>query len=171
MKSWTAPGYRIANSRVEVKLVYSGFLVFTLIGLGTMIGFHVGRIGFSPEAVATFYRGGDLDGQMRFAKTFGELLELTHFHAFTMGTVYLILAHLFVATDTPVWLRWAALVGTLMAALLDLALPWLVRYGSAGFAWLSLAAWVGQWVGYGVLVLAPLIDMWRPRPPVDDDED
>ena len=171
MKSWTAPGYRIANSRTEVKFAYTGFLAFTLVGLGTMIAFHVGRIGFSVENVASFYRGGDVAGQMRFPKTYGELLEITHFHAFTMGTVYLILAHLFAATAWPAWLRSSALGLTLSAALLDLAIPWLVRFGSASFAALALVAWTAQWIGYGTIIVGTLIDRWRPRAlHFDDDE-
>src|SRR5262245_9638018 len=124
MKVFSAPGYLLANSRSEVKLVYTGFLAFAAIGLATMVILEAGRIGLSPEGIATHFRGGDYGGEMRFARTFGELVELTHFHAFIMGSVYLILAHLLVATISPAWLRWGAIVGTLAALLVDLGATW-----------------------------------------------
>ena len=80
MKVFSAPGYLIANARAEVKVVYTGFLAFTAVGLVTMLALQVGRIGFSLEGVATHYRGGDFGEEIRFARTFGELVEVTHFH-------------------------------------------------------------------------------------------
>jgi hypothetical protein len=168
MKLFSAPGYLLVNSRTEVKVVYSGFLCFAAIGLLTMVLFQWGRIGFSPEAVVSYYRGGELGEQMRFAKTFGELLELTHFHAFVMGAVYLILAHLFVATIVPPWLRWAVILGTLVATFGDLVTVWLVRYVAAGFSYLLLGCWAGEWLGYAALILVPLVQMWQAPPPEPD---
>jgi hypothetical protein len=169
MKLFSAPGYLLVNSRTEVKVIYTGFLTFALIGLTTMAIFELGRIGFSPVAVATYFRGGELGEQMRFAKTFGELLELTHFHAFIMGTVYLILGHLFVASLTPAWVRWSAIWGTLGATFGDLAAVWLVRYAGAGFAYLTLVCWIAEWVGYGMLIGVPLVQMWQSPPAEDED--
>ena len=171
MKLFSASGYLIANSRSEVKLVYTGFLAFAAIGLATMAILEAGRIGFSIEGIATHFRGGDYAGEMRFPRPFGELVELTHFHAFIMGTVYLILAHLFVATVTPAWLRWSVLVGTLAALLLDVAAVWLVRYVAAGFAALLLASWLGEWVGFTAMIAVTLLQMWRPAALVDDEVD
>jgi hypothetical protein len=62
------------------------------IGFATQLGFQVGRIGFSPEAIAAYYRGGESGGVMTFPKTFGQLLEVSHAHAFTMAVIFLILA-------------------------------------------------------------------------------
>ena len=171
MKVFSAPGYLIANARAEVKVVYTGFLAFTAVGLVTMLALQVGRVGFSLEGVATHYRGGDFGEEIRFARTFGELVEVTHFHAFTMGTVYLILAHLFVSTVVPAWLRWGTIVGTLVALLADLGGAWLVRYVSAGFSGLILASWVAEWVGLSLLIGVPLLQMWRPGGAAVDDED
>jgi hypothetical protein len=170
MKLFSTPGYLIANSRAEVKVAYTGFLALTAVGLATMVVLELGRIGFSPEGIATHFRGGDFGGEMRFARTFGELVELTHFHAFIMGTVYLVLAHLVVATTIPSWLRWGVIVGTLAALILDLVAVWLVRYSSAAFAGVLLLAWAAEWAGFGLMIGASLIELWRRRPP-DDDED
>lgn len=53
-----------------------------------------------PQAMATYYRGGERGELIVFPKTFGQLLEVTHAHAFVMAVVFLILAHLFVARST-----------------------------------------------------------------------
>ena len=171
MKLFSAQGYLIANSRAEVKVAYAGFLLLSAIGLATMLILEAGRIGLSPEGIATHFRGGDYGDEMRFARTFGELIELTHFHAFIMGTVYLVLAHLFIATSIPLWLRWGAIVGTLAALVADLGVPWLVRYASADFAGVLLVAWVVEWLGFGVMIVVPLLHMWRGSPRTFDDQD
>lgn len=171
MKPFAARGYLIANSRTEVKLVYAGFLVFAAIGVATMVALVVGRIGFSWEGVVTHYRGGDFGGEMRFARSFGEMMEVTHFHAFIMGPVYLTLAHLFIATSVSTTVRWTVIVGTFVALLGDLGGMWLVRYVSEWFAPWMLVCWAGEWLGMGAMIVIPLVEISRPLPDEDPDED
>jgi hypothetical protein len=97
---------------------------------------------------------------MTFAKSFRELIEVTHFHAFVMGLVYMVLAHLLIATRAPTIMKRVAIVGGFTGLLGDLAAPWLVRYVAAGFAYLQLAAWAILWASIAVFVYYPLRDMW-----------
>ena len=84
---------------------------------------------------------------MSFPKTFGQLLEVTHAHAFMMGVVFLVLAHLFVSTRASNRIKGLLLAVTFAGTLGDLAGPWLVRYGAAGCAWILLGAWLAQGAG------------------------
>jgi hypothetical protein len=98
------------------------------------------------------------------------LIELTHFHAFSMGVVYLILAHLVVATRAPGWVKqWSIVLGFggLTGDILGL---WLVRYVSARFAWLMLAAWGAEWIAFTAFVFFPVWDMWILGPVSREDE-
>ena len=96
------PGYLLSDARLEVRLVYTGFLVLALDRHGDDGGASSGcTSGPRPEAIAAYFRGGERDGAMTFPKTLRELVELTHFHAFIMGVVYLVLAHLVLATSAP----------------------------------------------------------------------
>src|SRR4029453_14871139 len=124
-----------------LRLVYAGFLALLAPGVLSQLAFHVGRIGLTPTAVATYYRGGEQGEVMVFPKTFGQLLELTHAHAFTMSVVFLILAHLFVSPPVSDRSKGGALVATFLGLFGDLTAPWLVRYGAAWCAWIALAAW------------------------------
>lgn len=160
MRSFAANGYRLRDASREVRLVYSGFLALVVVGLVTLGALQVLQIGATPERIAAYYRGGTTGGEMAFAKTFRELLELTHFHAFVMGLVYLVLAHLFLATDAPAAARRVVVLVSAAALVTDLAAVWLIRYLSAGFAYVQLAAWAAQWVGYAAFVYYPLRDMW-----------
>src|SRR5262249_2630751 len=103
---------------------------------------------------------GERDGVMVFAKPFRELVELTHAHAFVMGGVYLILAHLIIATTaSPRVKLWSVVLGG-AGLVVDVVNVWLIRYVSPLFAWVQVGAWAGEWVGFAVLVYYPLRDMW-----------
>ena len=160
MKVFGNRGYLLRDARLEVRLVYTAFLVFVSIGMITVAAFELHHIGPKPSQVAAYYRGGERGGEMTFPKTFRQLVETTHFHAFIMGVLYLVLAHLFIATSASpgvqrlfVLLAFAGLGGDLIA-------PWLIRYVSGGFAHLLVASWVAEWIGFGAFVTVPIGEMW-----------
>jgi hypothetical protein len=99
------------------------------------------------------------------AVTYRKLLEVTHFHLFTMPVVLLIVAHLFLATG----LADAAKLGWIVAGsgsvALHLATPWLVRYGSPSLAFLHAISGAALTVTLSVLTLYPVAAMWRRPPP------
>jgi hypothetical protein len=160
MRAFAAAGYLLRDARLEIRLVYTGFLILVLVGMVTMAAFQVHHIGPTPSRVAAYYRGGEVGGQMTFAKTFRELVEVTHFHSFIMGVVYLVLAHLFVATPLrPVVKQWLIVLAFAGLAA-DLIAPWLVRYVSGGFAYLQVVAWLAEWIGFGAFVFVPIGEMW-----------
>ncbi len=171
MKSFSRPQYRIGNAPVEIKWIYTFFLIFLIVGFATIVGYAFLQIGFAPQTVAEHYRGSVEGGEgMAFAKSFSALLETTHFHAFIMGIIYLTLAHLFVATETPRKLKLGLIASGFAFTFLDLLLPWVIRYGSAALAPALLVSWVGQWVAYMGMILISLYDLWlRKSPPEEGD--
>lgn len=161
MRAFGVSGYLLRNARVEVRLVYTGFLLLLAVGLGTTAALQWAHVGPRPADVATHFRGGErADGSMAFAKTTRELVELTHFHAFVMSAVYLILAHLLLATAAPDAVKRGAIVLGFLGHAGDLAGPWLITFVSGGFAWWQLASWMAQWTAYAAFVACPLAEMW-----------
>jgi hypothetical protein len=160
MRVFGSSGYLLSDARVEVRLVYTGFLVLALIGMATMALLEWKHIGPTPAAIAAYFRGGERDGAMTFPKTFRELVELTHFHAFIMGVVYLVLAHLVLATSAPELVKRVAIVLALAGLIGDLVGVWLIRYVSGAFAWAQVAFWLAEWVGFAAFVYYPLREMW-----------
>ena len=147
MREFGKGQFRLSQAPRALRLIYGGFLVLVGIGLVTQLAFQFGRIGITPAAVAGYYRGSETGTVMTFPKSFWQLVELSHAHAFTMGVVFLVLAHLGVAAPAPRPLKtvalWAAFAGTLG----DLTSPWLVRYVAAGCAWIAIASWLVQALG------------------------
>jgi len=160
MRTFATSGYLLRDARLEIRLVYTGFLLLVLVGMVTMAAFQVHHIGPTPSSVAAYYRGGEVGGQLTFPKTFRELVEVTHFHSFIMGVVYLVLAHLFVATPLRPAVKQALIVLTFAGLLGDLLAPWVIRYVAAAFAYLQLGAWLAQWIGFGAFVVVPIGEMW-----------
>lgn len=151
MREFAKGQFSLRQAPRPLRLIYAGFLLLTGLGVASQLAFEITRIGLSPRAIATYYRGGESGDVMAFQKTFGQLLEVTHAHAFIMAVVFLILAHLFVATSVPESVKTPVLLATFAGTLGDLASPWLVRYGAAWCAWITLASWVMQ--GAGLLAL------------------
>jgi hypothetical protein len=154
VREFAKGGFTLRKAPRALRLIYAGFLLLVAIGLLTQLGFQVGRIGLTPRAIARYYRGDETGEVMAFPKTSGQLLEITHAHAFTMGLVFLVLAHLFAATEVSGATKSLVLGGTFAGLVADLIAPWLTRYLAAGCAWVALGAWVLEGLGLAALVCA-----------------
>jgi hypothetical protein len=152
MRQFAGGPFSLREAPRRLRLIYAGFLLPTAIGVLTQLGFQLGRIGLRPAAIAAYYRGGESGDTMTFPKTFGQLLEVTHAHAFVMAVTFLILAHLFVATSVSGAIKATVLAVTFAGMVGDLLAPWLVRYVAAGFAWIMLASWLALELGTAVMI-------------------
>ncbi len=92
-----------------------------------------------------------------------KLLEVTHFHLFTVPVFLLILTHLFLLTGLSprAQLGWITLGW--LSATLHIAAPWLVRAIGRGGAWLHAASGTAFLLTSLVLCLLPLFQMWKPQ--------
>ncbi len=153
MREFATGQFSLGQAPRSLRAIYGGFLILATFGFFSQLGFQIGRIGLTPAAVAVYYRGSERGEVMVFPKTFGQLLEVTHAHAFMMAVVFLILGHLFASTAAPPTFKavvlWLAFAGTLG----DLLSPWLIRYVAAWSAWVGLASWIVQGAGNGILVV------------------
>src|SRR4051812_16082476 len=160
MKAFSRRGFQLRSAPLETRVAYTGFLILTAPGVVSLAALSFGRMGVSPSAIATYYRGGE--SEMSFPKQFWQMLEVSHFHLFSVPVVVLILAHLLyatpVSTRAKVWLT----VVTYAGAVLEIGCPWAVRYLSAGFAWLLLAGWTLLAAGIVAIVVLSLVSMWGP---------
>lgn len=160
MKNFTYPAYRLSAASREVRIIYTGFLIFVAVGMLTIGLYQFKRIGATVDLIVAYYRGGELGQEMTYPKTFTQLLETTHFHAFVIGIAFLTLAHIFIATGLTPRVKWSVIGLAFVSSQADIVGPWLIRYGSPAFALVQLFAWLGMWVAYGALILLPLYEMW-----------
>ncbi|MEP7121021.1 MAG: hypothetical protein ABJE95_08935 [Byssovorax sp.] len=93
-----------------------------------------------------------------------KLLEVTHFHLFTIPIYVLVLAHLWLLAKLPLRLQHAGVVAAVLTSGLHIAAPWLVR-GSAGLAVLMPISGVAMLLTLGGMAVVTTIDMWLPQPP------
>jgi hypothetical protein len=160
MRDFSRRGFQLRRASLETRVAYTGFLVLTALGLATFLALSVGRVGFSPAAIAIYYRGGD--SEMSFPRTFWQLMEVSHFHLFSVPTVVLILAHLLIATPTSSRFRVALTSATFAGAFLEASGPWAVRYGSPACAYALLAGWALLGAGSAFIIVVTLLSMWGP---------
>ncbi len=146
---------------VGAKVVYTGFLVLSALGLLTAALLHADGMGFSAESGAAWWRGDE--AAMVYPKSYRQLVELTHFHLFTEPVTFLVLAHLYNLGGGPVRRRVIVTAATLASILLQVALPWLVAYVSAAFAWLLIPVHTVLLLGLGTMIVAAIGEMWVPR--------
>lgn len=158
MKDFSKKGFQISKSPTEVKLAYTGFLVFAFLGYFTIALLGFLRIGPGAEAIVEHYRGGE--NEESFERPIGQMLEDAHFHAFIEGVVLLILTHLLVATSVSKNTKITVILLAFGFTLADLASPWLVKYVSGGFAYLQITSWFMMLATAIVMIGIPIKEMW-----------
>ncbi|WP_437283818.1 hypothetical protein [Sorangium sp. So ce406] len=91
-----------------------------------------------------------------------KLLEVTHFHLFSVPVYVLILAHLWLLARLPSWLHTAGVVAAVVASGLHMAAPWLIR-SAPGAAALMPVSGVAMLLSLGAMAVVSTVDMWLPR--------
>ena len=161
MKAFARKGFQLRTATLETKVAYTGFLLLMVPALSTLVALSLGRMGLDPQAIATHYRGGD--NEMSFPKTFWQLMEVSHFHLFTIPMVVLVLSHLLYGTPASARLRVYLTSITFGGAFLDAVGPWAIRYLAAGFAYLLIVGWMFLAGGALFIVALTLVAMWGPE--------
>lgn len=187
MKDFTRPRGRLRSLPLAARVVYTVFLGFTLVALGLSAWLAGEMVGTDLAGVSAYYAGSD--GSMGAAQgspapggdpggpvlelppeadapvgqppvSTRKLLEVTHFHLFSMPVYLLILSHLFMLSrlSERTKVLWIAL-GTLAVGG-HIAAPWLARNGGSGAA--ASYAMSGALLAISMLVMGivPLVEMW-----------
>lgn len=175
----------IERLSLEARIVYTAFILFLLVGMFSSVWlFADDGLQAGSAAAARYYLGEPLEHDapasaggpalelpessgsvgLRLQKPARQMMETFHFHLFSVSVVLLILAHLFMmcslSTVTKAWT-----IGiTSTATLLHLLAPLGVRFGGAGFAWLMLPSALAMGIGWLLLSVWPLWEMWGRLP-------
>jgi hypothetical protein len=115
--------------------------IVQLVGYTSSLVFIRHTTGMTPAGVVTRYRGSDPDaaaeGAMQFAKSFSEMLTVTHTHLFSMAAIFVFSGLALALCDRPSerWRRFL-IVEPFVALLVSFSAMWLMRYGDPRFSWL-----------------------------------
>jgi hypothetical protein len=187
MKDFTrAPG-RLRNLPRLARVIYSVFILFTLIALGfsawlgaDMVGadlarfdeYYAGAVPAASQAAPPEAPSGGPELELPDSLpeaiqadpiALRKLLEVTHFHLFSMPVYLMVLCHLFMLSRWSERSKLAWIAVSTLAVASHIAAPWLGRSGGPA-ARLFYAASGGLLVlGFGVLSVVPLVEMWHPR--------
>ena len=187
MRQFASTGFRLWNLGLAAKVLYTAFCLLTLLGVVSSALYYGDLVGAGTRGVRRYYAGeGDAavsaappttgpaievpeDAErahtpLVVAVSYRKLLEVTHFHLFTMPVVLLIVGHLFLATGLGERAKLAWLFAGSASVVGHLATPWVIRYGGGGFAFLHPLTGIGLTLTMTVLTLYPVFAMWRGDP-------
>ena len=107
-----------------------------LVGYTTSLVYvwHTTRL--TPEGIADHYRGAErAEGALQFAKSFAEMLTITHTHLLAMAVIFVVSGLSLVLCER-VSVRWKRIlvVEPFVALLVSFGAMWLMRYAHPGFA-------------------------------------
>jgi hypothetical protein len=140
------------------KLTLTFFLI--LIGLTYLVGvlniYH--KTHFTVQGAIENERGSE--EKMIYAKEFGDLVSVTHFHlgGWAMMFMWAMLIFFF-STYGPKLKGFLGAVAFILPVF-DAAGMWLTRYSAPGFAYLFMAAGFGMATVFGLVVALDLINLW-----------
>jgi hypothetical protein len=187
MRQFGSSGFRLWNLGLDAKILYTTFCLLTLLGVLSSALYYGDLVGTGTRGIRRYYAGeGDPSGALAAPApagagptidvpesvensrvpivvpvTYRKLLEVTHFHLFTMPVVLLIVGHLFLATGLGDRAKRAWLIAASTSVVAHLATPWLVRYAGAALAPLHAVTGIALTLSMSVLTLYPVLAMWR----------
>lgn len=165
-KLWRAP----LQTRVLLTLFNSMIVIATAVG---MIMYRV-RTGLTAAGARDYYLGNEATArpgqEMLFARSFRELLDVTHDHAFSQPFLFFVLCHIFALTRVSDRVKITVYVVSFGSVLVDLASPYLIRYVSPAFAPLQVVNSVVMSLALLTLLVVPTYEMWFYREPAESAE-
>ena len=187
MRQFGSSGFRLWNLGADAKTLYTAFCLLTFLGVVSSALYYRELVGIGQSGIRRYYAGEndapdappspaqsptagpaievppeaeEAHSPIVVAVSYRKLLEVTHFHLFTMPVVLLIVGHLFLATGLSERAKRAWLIAGVVSVSLHLSTPWLVR-AAAGLAPLHALSGIALTVTMSVLTLYPVAAMWR----------
>ncbi|MGZ5076720.1 MAG: hypothetical protein ACXV9R_08875 [Methylobacter sp.] len=139
-------------------LMFLAYIALLWLSNGLMYFHHMN---LTPDSVIAYYLGSE--EQFTQPRSYQGMLEVSHFHLFSMGMLVLTLTHLMLMTEFPVRLKiWLSGL-TYGAALADEAGGWLVRFVHPHFAYFKIAAFITLELSLAVLLIVVITALIRAR--------
>ncbi|MCX7067902.1 MAG: hypothetical protein NTW85_09450 [Methylococcales bacterium] len=139
-------------------LMFLGYIALLWVSNGMMYFHHMD---LTPSSVIAYYLGSE--EQFTTPRSYQGMLEVSHFHLFSMGMLAVTLTHLMLMTEfsnrLKIWLSGL----TYISALADEAAGWLVRFAHPLFAYFKIAAFLMLELSLLALLIAVIVSLIRAR--------
>lgn len=152
----------LSNFTLPMKVAMTFFVVFVLLGLSSSVALYHQQFDFSSERAEDYYRGnkGETNVEQFYAATsYRRLLEVTHFHLYITGLVYLAFTHLYFLSTRSSTEKVLVTLLVFTGLLVEVVVPWLVRYLNGEFAvffWFSGLSITGTTLWMSLICLGEL---------------
>ncbi|MEZ4288528.1 MAG: hypothetical protein R3A47_10385 [Polyangiales bacterium] len=188
MKDFAARAGRLRSLPLPARLVYSIFLVFTAMALGLSLLLADAMVGADLNGIDSYYAGRRPDPTPVAAEAHLEdsgpeidlpveeeryepepmstrkLLEVTHFHLFSMPLYLMVLSHLYMLSRQSNRQKILWIVLATIGTAVHLVAPWVARTHGQSSAWLYGGSGVLLLLSYAIMIVVPLFEMWTPGP-------
>ncbi|ESS68186.1 hypothetical protein MGMO_152c00140 [Methyloglobulus morosus KoM1] len=139
-------------------LMFLGYIALLWVS-NALLYFH--HMNLTPQSVIAYYLGSE--EEFTQPKSYQGMLEVSHFHLFSMGMLVITLTHLMLMTHFSTRLKiWLSAL-TYTSALADEAGGWLVRFVHPYFAYFKIAAFLLLEFSLVALVLVVTVSLIRAR--------
>jgi hypothetical protein len=186
MKDFSRGPGRLRQLPVLARVTYSIFIAFTLVALAgsawlgvDMLGSDLGKLdeyyagappSSAPAPVAAPSGGPNIDlpadlpeAAPRDPIPLRKLLEVTHFHLFSMPVYLMILSHLFMLSRWGTRAKLGWIIAASLAVVAHVAAPWIARSGGGGARVFYAGSGLALGVTFALMSAVPLIEMWGPK--------
>jgi len=137
-------------------LMFLGYIALLWVSNALM---YFNHMDLTPSSVIAYYLGSE--EQFTQPRSYQGMLEVSHFHLFSMGILVVTLTHLMLMTDFSVHLKIWLSVSTYLSAISDEGAGWLVRFVHPQFAYLKVAAFVWLELSLAALLLVVIYSLVR----------
>ena len=148
-------GKALLNTLILMFLAYIALLWLS----NGLLYFH--KMNLTADSVVAYYLGSEEDFTQ--PRSYQSLLEVSHFHLFSMGMLVLTLTHLMVMTELPLTLKiWLSGL-TYISAISDELGGWLVRFVHPAFAYFKIASFLMLEICLAALVITVIASLLQSR--------
>lgn len=139
-------------------LMFLGYIALLWLSNALMYFYHMA---LTPSSVIAYYLGSE--EQFTQPRSYQGMLEVSHFHLFSMGMLIVTLTHLMLMTDFSVRLKiWLSAL-TYVSALADEAGGWLVRFVNPLFAYFKISAFITLEFSLATLIVVVIWALLKAR--------
>lgn len=118
-------------------LMFLGYILLLWVSNGLM---YFNHMDLTASSVIAYYLGSE--EQFTQARSYQGMLEVSHFHLFSMGILVVTLTHLMLMTQFSIRLKVWLSISTYLSAIADEAGGWLVRFVHPSFAYFKIGAFL-----------------------------
>jgi hypothetical protein len=165
----------LSKSPISNKLSITFFLIMMAYAFYVSCANFYERTNFSPRNTVRHYSGNEkkLDDESSyeydenllkegffFPKSYKEIVEITHVHAFAIPLIIFVMSRILSMTLIRDWVKITIYSVAFAGTMMNLSGPWLVRFKSDVFSISLIASYFLLGICFMALITIPLYEMW-----------